>query len=158
MPMKPLNQNTPHELPQLTLDAEADGFYRLFSPEPAYHPVGPRPFQALKAQPVAIPQLSPAEVRDGLEKQQFSLIDVRDKISFRDSHLPGAISLTAQTLADFLVRSDKRKTYLIYCQHGYTSLGAAGYLLEKGFKDVFCLSGGFEHWRQSFPMLLASDR
>jgi thiosulfate sulfurtransferase len=39
---------------------------------------------------------------------------------------------------------------VVYCYHGNSSLGAAGYFLENGFKNVASMMGGFEAWRQVY--------
>jgi thiosulfate sulfurtransferase len=37
---------------------------------------------------------------------------------------------------------------VVYCYHGQTSQGAAAYLLDQGFREVYSVIGGFERWRQ----------
>ena len=51
---------------------------------------------------------------------------------------------------EFLQNTDKEKSVVVYCYHGNNSLGATGFLIENGFKNVASMSGGFEAWRQVY--------
>lgn len=76
-------------------------------------------------------------------------VDVRDAGSFQEAHIPGAVHLNDQTVADFIARTDKQKPVVVYCYHGHTSQGGAAYLMDNGFTDVASLQGGFELWRRT---------
>ncbi len=80
------------------------------------------------------------------------IIDVRDEHSNRAARIPGAIRLDNQSVQDFMEDTDKARPLLVYCYHGHSSQGASAWLSEKGFAEVYSLDGGFEHWRQHYPV------
>lgn len=76
-------------------------------------------------------------------------VDVRDPASFEAAHVPGAHYLSDANIEDFVNKTDKNKPVVVYCYHGNTSQGAAAYLMDQGFKEVYSVIGGFERWRQT---------
>ncbi|MGH7740275.1 MAG: thiosulfate sulfurtransferase GlpE [bacterium] len=83
------------------------------------------------------------------EKGLVLFVDVRDAGSFQEAHIPGAIHLNDQTVANFIAQTDKQKPVVVYCYLGHTSQGGAAYLMDNGFTDVASLQGGFELWRRT---------
>ena len=79
------------------------------------------------------------------------LVDIRDPQSFDFGHIPGAIRLDNDNLADFVANADQQAPLIVCCYHGNSSQSAAAYLANQGFSDVYSLDGGFELWRQAFP-------
>lgn len=41
---------------------------------------------------------------------------------------------------------DRGKTYIVHCASGNRSRAAAGYMRERGFREVYDLAGGFSAW------------
>jgi thiosulfate sulfurtransferase len=76
-------------------------------------------------------------------------LDIRDPQSFEASHVPGALHLNDSNVQDFVTKTDKAKPVVCYCYHGHTSQGAAAYLADQGFEEVYSVMGGFEGWRQT---------
>ena len=84
-----------------------------------------------------------------LDSQKALFVDVRDPATYDSAHIPGAQLLGDHNIADFIQKTDKSKTVVVYCYHGHSSQGAAAYLMEQGFQDVYSVIGGFEQWRQT---------
>ena len=80
------------------------------------------------------------------------LVDIRDPASFRSAHAPGAFHLTNETLLPFMQQTDFETPVLVMCYHGHSSQGAAQYLVDQGFSQVYSVDGGFEGWRLAFPV------
>lgn len=76
-------------------------------------------------------------------------VDVRDQGSYQAAHVPGALHLSDENIQDFIAKADKSKAVVCYCYHGNTSQGAAAYLMDQGFKEVYSVMGGFEEWRRT---------
>ena len=76
-------------------------------------------------------------------------VDVRDMSSYETSHVPGALHLNDANIEEFVKKTDKAKPVVCYCYHGITSQGAAAYLEDQGFQDVYSVMGGFESWKQT---------
>ncbi|AUW37822.1 thiosulfate sulfurtransferase GlpE [Grimontia hollisae] len=81
------------------------------------------------------------------------MVDIRDPQSFQLSHPQGAFHLTNDTIVQFMNEVDFEQPVLVMCYHGVSSQGAAQYLINQGFEQVYSVDGGFEAWRrQSLPV------
>lgn len=94
-------------------------------------------------------EISVGEARQKLEEGRAVFVDVRDPGSFAAAHVPGALPLSDANVQDFVAKTDKKKPVVVYCYHGHTSQGAAAYLMDQGFQEVYSVVGGFEEWRQT---------
>jgi thiosulfate sulfurtransferase len=97
-----------------------------------------------------IPQIEIHQAKERLDQEKAVFVDIRDPGSYQAAHIPGALHLHDGNAQDFVQNTDKEKPLVVYCYHGNSSLGAAAYFLENGFKDVASMSGGFEAWRQVY--------
>jgi thiosulfate sulfurtransferase len=97
-----------------------------------------------------IPQIQIHEAKQRLDEKTSTFVDVRDAGSYQSAHIPGALHLSDQNVQEFVQNSDKEKPVVVYCYHGNSSLGAAAYFIESGFRNVVSMSGGFEAWRQVY--------
>ncbi|CZF84367.1 Thiosulfate sulfurtransferase GlpE [Grimontia celer] len=81
------------------------------------------------------------------------MVDIRDPQSFQLSHPQGAFHLTNDSIVQFMNDVDFEQPVLVMCYHGVSSQGAAQYLINQGFEQVYSVDGGFEAWhRQSLPV------
>ncbi|QTF06801.1 thiosulfate sulfurtransferase GlpE [Brenneria izadpanahii] len=85
------------------------------------------------------------------------IVDIRDPQSFAIAHVPGAVHLTNETLADFVRQADFDAPVMVICYHGISSRSAAQYLLSLGFDMVFSVDGGFEAWQNRYPQDVSSN-
>lgn len=77
-------------------------------------------------------------------KEEYTLIDVRDAMSFSYGNLPGSILVSATELEEHA--SDyKDQTLVLYCKKGEASLEAAQHLREEGI-TAYSLKGGYIGW------------
>ena len=97
-----------------------------------------------------IPQIQIHDAKQKLDQKESLFVDIRDPGSYSQAHGPGAVHLHDGNIQEFLQNTDKEKSVVVYCYHGNSSLGATGFLLENGFKNVASMSGGFEAWRQVY--------
>ena len=97
-----------------------------------------------------IPQIEIHQAKERLDQDQAVFVDIRDPASYRAAHIRGALHLHDGNVQEFVQNTDKDKPVVVYCYHGNSSLGAAAYFLENGFKNVASMSGGFEAWRQVY--------
>lgn len=94
-------------------------------------------------------EISVEEAGKKFNTGQALFVDVRDPASFQAAHVPGALLLNDANIQDFVTKTDKKKPVVVYCYHGHTSQGAAAYLMDQGFEEVYSVIGGFESWRQT---------
>lgn len=83
-----------------------------------------------------------------LQQQQtgVQIVDIRDAASYEKGHIPGAIRLGNDNLAEFITQADMEKPLVVVCYHGISSQSTAEYLHQQGFDEVYSLEGGFAAW------------
>jgi len=97
-----------------------------------------------------IPQIQIHEAKKKFDLKQCLFVDIRDPGSYGAAHIPGALHLHDGNVQEFIQNSDKNADVVVYCYHGNSSLGAAAYFIENGFKNIASMIGGFEAWRQVY--------
>ncbi len=105
-------------------------------------------------------EISVEEAHDLLEAQAAVFLDVRDRGSWRSGHIPGALHIGDHNIHEFVADAQREQTTVVYCYHGYSSLGGAAFLNSEGFSDVYSMTGGFAAWPprpvEEGPPLVAS--
>ncbi|KFD22264.1 MULTISPECIES: thiosulfate sulfurtransferase GlpE [Tatumella] len=98
-------------------------------------------------------------VLQAMEKLQQGaiLVDIRDPQSFEAAHVAEAFHLTNGTLNNFMAEAEFDQPVLVLCYHGNSSKGAAQYLINQGFDQVYSVDGGFDAWRMAFPAQIRTD-
>ncbi|SHO57210.1 thiosulfate sulfurtransferase GlpE [Vibrio quintilis] len=84
-----------------------------------------------------------------IEENGATLVDIRDPQSFGIAHAKRAFHLTNDTVVGLLEQLDYDAPLLVMCYHGISSQGAAQYLINQGFEDVYSIDGGFEAWQRA---------
>lgn len=79
----------------------------------------------------------------------IQIADIRDAVSFESAHIKGSVNLNNDNIANFIAAADMDLPLIVVCYHGISSQGAAQYLVEQGFDDVYSLDGGYQAWRES---------
>lgn len=74
------------------------------------------------------------------------LIDVREPDSFEDS-IEGALNIPNSQIRDRLNEIPRDKKVLLFCNTGFQSYVASRVLSQKGYKNVYNLSGGIELYK-----------
>lgn len=80
---------------------------------------------------------------------QAVLVDIRDPQSFALAHPEQAYHLTNDTMVSWIDQVDFEQPVIVMCYHGISSQGAAQYLINQGYENVYSLDGGFEGWRRA---------
>ncbi len=95
--------------------------------------------------------LGPVELKDLLEENNVKLVDVRLSADYEISHIPGAISIPKDELADNTEKLSKNEITVIYCYNQQCHLGAEACLIlaDYGY-PVMLLEGGFKTWTEDF--------
>jgi rhodanese-related sulfurtransferase len=93
-----------------------------------------------------IKTISCAGFKDLLNTPTVKLFDVRDELSYQNSHIEGAEYLPREKFEDVCNHLEKNKTILIYCYKGNRSKIVAQFLLDHGFKNIYNLEGGYSAW------------
>jgi hydroxyacylglutathione hydrolase len=93
-----------------------------------------------------IPDFSLAEVRDGLQNQQVTLIDVRGEDEWRSGHVPGSVNVPVGKLDQQAGSLSSARRVIVHCQTGGRAAIAASVLKAKGLDDVGVFAGGYAEW------------
>ncbi len=84
-----------------------------------------------------------------LEGGEVRLVDIRDPQSFAVAHANSAFHLTNDSMVSFMNEVELDQPILVMCYHGISSQGAAQYLVNQGFEEVYSVDGGFEAWHRA---------
>lgn len=88
-----------------------------------------------------------------LQLGEARLVDIRDPQSFALAHAHHAFHLTNDSMVGFMDDVEFEQPILVMCYHGISSQGAAQYLVNQGFEQVYSVDGGFDAWqRASLPV------
>ncbi|MEZ0121766.1 MAG: thiosulfate sulfurtransferase GlpE [Candidatus Reddybacter sp.] len=93
--------------------------------------------------------LSVEQLKILLDEQDVVLLDTRDEASYQAAHIDGAMRLDDRTVTGFVNDTEKTSTVVVVCYHGHSSQGAANYLADQGFSNVYSLDGGYSAWASS---------
>lgn len=95
--------------------------------------------------------IGPIELKDLLDVGKVNLVDVRRFEDYEVSHIPGAISIPKEELADNTNKLSKEEITVVYCYNKQCHLGIEACLIlaEYGY-PVMLLEGGFKSWVEDF--------
>lgn len=84
-----------------------------------------------------------------LQQQAITLIDVREPAEYSGEHIPGATLVSLSTFDPRKVPQDDETKVILYCRSGNRSTMAAQKLFDAGFSTVTHLEGGISAWKQA---------
>lgn len=95
--------------------------------------------------------IGPIDVKNLMEDGDINLLDVRREADYEISHIPSAISIPKDSLADNLDKLDKNIPTVVYSynQQCHLSYKAALILADYGYPSIV-LEGGFKTWKEDF--------
>lgn len=103
-------------------------------------------------------QVNSHEFKRLVDEQEGLLLDVRTKREFQNGHIENSGNLNYYAL-DFrkrLLLLPKDKPVYLYCNTGYRSDRAAGFLIRNGYQEVYNLQHGIMEW-DLFALPVAVD-
>ncbi|MFX1571951.1 MAG: FAD-dependent oxidoreductase [Promethearchaeota archaeon] len=77
------------------------------------------------------------------------ILDVRTKEEHIARSINNSVNIPIEELRERIDELDKNKSILVYCEVGYRSYLASRILLQKGFHQVFELSGGYKSYEMA---------
>ena len=95
--------------------------------------------------------VTPEQVANAVKNEEnIQLLDVRTLGEYSVKHLKNAqnICVTSNDFKEKVARLNKNEPVYVYCKMGGRSAQAAAILKEMGFKKVYDLQGGLDHWEQ----------
>lgn len=93
--------------------------------------------------------VEPSKFEELTKQPDVVILDVRSAFEFGGDKIAGAqnLSFTSKDFKSQVEKFDKSKTYLVYCASGSRSVGAVSTMQAIGFKNIYNLKGGIEHWK-----------
>ncbi len=83
------------------------------------------------------------------ERDDVSVLDVRDSDEFENGHIPGAALMPLPEIDDRLAEVPADQTVIVVCQSGRRSEEAAALLEGSGFDNVLHMTGGVRAWTRA---------
>ena len=99
--------------------------------------------------------LGPVELKTLMEENEVTLLDVRRAEDYEISHIPGAVSIPKDEIADNIDKLSKDNITVVYCYNQQCHLGAKAALIlaDYGY-PVMLLDGGFQVWKEDFSYVV----
>lgn len=69
------------------------------------------------------------------------IVDVRGTERFRNGHIPMAVNLPLERIEQGNVNFPLRRTLIVYCDTGGSSIQAARLLADMGYRVINCIGG-----------------
>ncbi len=91
-------------------------------------------------------RIEPAAFQALHQKEDLTILDVREVDEFQAGHIEGAVNVPLSTLDKGYEQLDASKRYYVICQGGMRSERACKFLETKGF-DVVNVEGGMNQWK-----------
>jgi len=94
-------------------------------------------------------KISPHDLKTLIDskKNNFIIVDVRDKSEYIESHIPGAVNIPVTSFATRSGELDKHKTIIVYCNAGNRSYKAYRKLMKLGYKKFY--QALFADWKSA---------
>ncbi len=97
-------------------------------------------------------------LKQGLDQQSVTLIDVREPGEFAGEHIPGATLVALSQFDPRKIPQTEDTQLVLYCRSGNRSAIAAQKLFEAGFESVTHLSCGIGAWKEAgYPTVTNRD-
>ena len=91
-------------------------------------------------------RIKPLEFQALHQKEDITVLDVREVSEFQAGHIDGAVNAPLSTLENGYQQLYASKRYYVICQGGKRSERACQFLETKGF-DVVNVEGGMNQWK-----------
>lgn len=86
------------------------------------------------------------ELKEKMQQEKILIVDVRNEEDYEKQHIPEAIFLDQYNFNNFVANTKKEQTIVVCCYRGNRSKKTVLHLMEKGFTEVYNLTGGFNAW------------
>ena len=118
--------------------------------------------QMLSEAAATVPFMALGELKSHVdsERDELTILDVRERDAFEESHIPRAQLLPRGQLELRVNQElkDPTRRILVYCEFGRISTLATATLRQMGFQGAVALDGGFKAWREAGYAVEAGTR
>jgi rhodanese-related sulfurtransferase len=105
---------------------------------------------AFAGEPIVVPLMSQETLlqRQARNDAALFVLDVRTPEEFAAGHVPGAVNVPHDQLANRLAEVPRDKDVVVYCRSGRRSQIAADILATNGFERISHLEGDMIAWQE----------
>lgn len=97
--------------------------------------------------------ITSSQAKPLLDKGGIFLLDVRTPQEFQQARLKGAVLIPIDQIERRIGEIPRNKPVLVYCAVGSRSNMVAGFLAEKGYREIYNMSDGIVGWyRNGLPI------
>ena len=102
--------------------------------------------------------LGPIELKNLIDEGKVKLLDVRKKEDYDIAHIPSAISIPKDELADNIDKLSKEEVTVVYSYNQQCHLSAKACLIlaDYGYPTML-LEGGFKTWTEDFRFAVSGS-
>jgi phage shock protein E len=113
---------------------------------------------AEEPKPAEAPSISAAELHERRESGDAPVvIDVRTPAEYASGHVPGAVNIPFDQVAERIAQVEAPHGVALYCMVGPRARKGESALLASGYTSVFHLEGGLAAWQEAGLPVEASD-
>lgn len=94
-------------------------------------------------------EISPSTLKQWLEDQNITLIDVREPVEYAGEHITGSKLHPLSQFDPYQFSPENQAKLVLYCQSSNRSRQAAQKLTQAGFTEVGHLTGGITAWKNA---------
>ncbi|MDL5375498.1 rhodanese-like domain-containing protein [Exiguobacterium mexicanum] len=87
-------------------------------------------------------------LQNRLENEEITLLDVREVDEYEGGHIEGAVNAPLSSLNATELPYPKGEPIYVICRSGNRSAQAAQLLQERGYTEIYDVSGGMIAWEQ----------
>lgn len=87
-------------------------------------------------------------LQNRLENEEITLLDVREVDEYEGGHIEGAVNAPLSSLNETDLPYPKDEPIYVICRSGNRSAQAAQLLKERGYTEIYDVSGGMIAWEQ----------
>ncbi|WP_236634116.1 MULTISPECIES: rhodanese-like domain-containing protein [unclassified Exiguobacterium] len=95
-----------------------------------------------------ITQIDVETLQNRLENEEITLLDVRELDEYEGGHIEGAVNAPLSSLNETELPYAKDEPIYIICRSGNRSAQAAELLQDRGYTEIYDVSGGMIAWEQ----------
>jgi len=96
-----------------------------------------------------IQAIAPKTLKQWLDQEQVTLVDVREPSEYAGERIPGAHRVSLSNFDPAQIPAEVDKTLVLYCESGSRSSQAARRMIIDGYESVIHLEGGMNAWKQA---------
>ena len=102
--------------------------------------------------------VSPAQLTSLVNREDGVVVDLRDSADYRGAHIVGSVNVPYAKFAKGIdeLEQYKEKPIILVCKIGQHAGAAGKQLKQRGFENIYRLSGGISEWQASqLPLVKA---